>query len=111
MTPEELIEFREAQVELTTSNRTYCSNVECAAFIPPSQISEGYRAQCARCGNQTCGHCKGALHDGECEEDSALQATLRLAEEMEWRRCHSCRSLVELNQGCHHMTYVLLLRI
>jgi len=36
MTPEELIEFREAQVELTTSNRTYCSNVECAAFIPPS---------------------------------------------------------------------------
>jgi hypothetical protein len=106
MSPEELDTFHEAQVEFTTPNRTYCCNSECAKFIPPTQIADGYLATCTRCGHQTCGHCKRALHDGECKEDGALQATLHLAKELKWQRCLSCKNLVELNLGCYHMTYV-----
>jgi hypothetical protein len=28
----------------------------------------------------------------------------RLAQNNRWRRCHRCQSMIELTQGCFHMT-------
>jgi hypothetical protein len=100
--PEEMESFQAAKIEYSVKDRTYCSNSDCARFIPPSQIVAD-RATCANCDEETCAYCKGEFHDGECPEDRAMQATLALAEEEGWRRCHSCRAMVELTYGCNHM--------
>lgn len=105
MSQEELDIFHGAQIEFATTDRTYCSNRQCGKFIPPIQVVEASHADCGDCGTLTCVHCKGSFHPGECPEDKALQATLALAEELRWQRCHVCRTLVELTHGCYHMTY------
>ena len=40
----------------------------------------------------------------ECPQDYGLDATLEFAEHEGWRRCHSCRAMVELTVGCRHVT-------
>ncbi|KAH8434458.1 BRcat and Rcat domain-containing protein [Aspergillus melleus] len=103
MSAEELTQFEAAAVEYNTTDRTYCSNMECCQFIPPSRITAD-RADCASCGFSTCTMCKNSFHQEDCAADSALQATLALADSKGWQRCFSCRSLVELGIGCYHIT-------
>lgn len=105
MSAEELTQFEAAAVEYTTTDRTYCSNIECCQFITPSRITAD-RADCASCGFSTCTMCKNPFHREDCAADSMLQATLTLADLKGWQRCFSCRSLVELGIGCYHITYV-----
>lgn len=107
MSIDELGFFKEKAVEYSTQNRMNCSNQDCAKFIHPSQVVDGDRAQCVHCGASTCIHCRQCYHTGECPEDEALQATLALAQEMGWRRCPSCKTMVGLTVGCYHMTYAL----
>lgn len=99
----ELSDFESATVEFTTTNRTYCSNAECAKFVPPNHDG-GDEIVCPYCDTKMCTHCKGSFHAGECVEDQALRAVLQLAEGQRWRRCHGCNALVELDIGCNHMT-------
>jgi hypothetical protein len=35
-----------------------------------------------------------------------LQQLLEFANANEWQRCYSCKTIVELDTGCNHMTYV-----
>jgi hypothetical protein len=50
--------------------------------------------------------CKGNAHPmgKDCPEDSELDTVLKMGEKSGWRRCYKCRTLVELAQGCTHMT-------
>lgn len=89
--------------------RIYCSKPSCTAFIPPPSINrDTSTATCAsrHCRTKTCTICHGASHPAntECPSDTALIATLALAAEQGWRRCNTCHSMVEHNQGCIHMT-------
>jgi hypothetical protein len=95
--------FEEAGIELSTPDRTYCSNLQCGRFILPAHIKAD-RATCGHCGKETCSHCKNPFHKGDCPEDRALQETLELAEEMKWQRCYKCKAMLELGVGCYHMT-------
>jgi hypothetical protein len=97
MSQEELDAFREAKIEFATTDRTYCSNLQCGKFIPPIQVFQADCATCDHCGTRTYVHCKGAL-----------QATLALAKELGWQRCRVCKTIVELKHGCYHMTYAVL---
>jgi hypothetical protein len=103
LSEQELIAFTNSQTEFSTSNRTYCNDSTCNTFIPPSQI-EGDDARCEKCDSVTCSICKNAGHDGDCPEDTALQTTLVLANEMGWQRCRTCGAMLELSTGCFHMT-------
>lgn len=85
--------------------RTYCSDASCARFIGAAHIVHD-TATCSSCSQATCTMCKSAWHEGDCPADSALQLTLRLAEDRGWQRCRRCRSIVDLTFGCHHITYV-----
>ncbi|KAI1464732.1 uncharacterized protein F4812DRAFT_466974 [Daldinia caldariorum] len=96
-------EFRIKEIEFSTPRRTYCHNPTCAAFIPP-QSYEGDIATCNDCGGKTCITCKGPSHYGDCPHDEDLQRVLELAQDNKWQRCPNCLSLIELNQGCFHMT-------
>ncbi|KAL2816425.1 hypothetical protein BDW59DRAFT_177361 [Aspergillus cavernicola] len=100
---QELEEFGSAKIEFTTADRTYCSNMGCGKFIPPSRIAAD-RADCAFCSTSTCAMCKNNYHQDDCASDPALQATLALVSREGWQRCFSCRALVQLGIGCYHIT-------
>jgi hypothetical protein len=108
MSTQEMEDFTDTAIEVQTTKRTYCSTNQCGKFIPPANIDADF-ANCTRCGTITCIHCRGKKHSGECLHDEALRSTLALAEHEGWRRCHACQAVVELNLGCYHMTYGLIL--
>jgi len=96
-------QFLAKKLEYETPNRTYCHVPECSAFVPPDFV-EADIAICFKCTAQTCAICKAATHEGECPQDEEAQAVLRLAEEKAWQRCSACRRVVELLQGCNHIS-------
>ncbi|KZL79873.1 ibr finger domain-containing protein [Colletotrichum incanum] len=90
-------------VELSTQNRTYCRQLTCLTFIPKESTRDDV-ATCSSCQTTTCTLCKGAEHaDYACTEDAATQGVLKLAEKNSWKRCPTCRALVERVEGCLHM--------
>lgn len=50
--------------------------------------------------------CKRNAHPmgKDCPEDWELEQVLKIGEKSGWKRCYKCRNLVELTQGCTHMT-------
>lgn len=98
--------FEERAVENSTANKTYCAKPTCSAFIPPSSIN-GDIATCPKCSFQICITCKEASHEGcDCPKDTALNEVIELAQQAGWKRCYECKRVVELTEGCNHITYV-----
>lgn len=95
--------FQRKAIEFSTSNRTYCAEPTCSAFVVPDSI-KGDIAVCTVCRRRTCTICKGEAHEGDCPADSNLQLLLKKAEDVGWQRCYQCRSVVELYIGCNHIT-------
>ncbi|KAF2224735.1 hypothetical protein BDZ85DRAFT_83559 [Elsinoe ampelina] len=89
--------------ELETKDKTYCHVNTCTAWIAPRFIVNGI-GRCSTCSAQTCVTCKGENHNGDCPADEATQAVLEMAAGQNWRRCSRCRTMVELNTGCNHIT-------
>ncbi|KAK6952153.1 hypothetical protein Daesc_006685 [Daldinia eschscholtzii] len=90
-------------------SRVFCSNPACGEFIPPqTRIDPKYpfQAVCRKCKTRVCMMCKRDAHPigHDCPDDRELDAVLKMGEKSGWRRCYKCRSLVELTQGCTHMT-------
>ncbi|KAK6837798.1 hypothetical protein RU639_001512 [Aspergillus parasiticus] len=85
MSTEEKDALQRAEIEFSTTNRTYCSNTICGRFIIQNNIFSDQ-----------------AKYD--CPEDSALQEMLKLSKSQGWQRCLSCNAMVELTTGCYHMT-------
>ncbi|KAL1968066.1 hypothetical protein VTN77DRAFT_2196 [Rasamsonia byssochlamydoides] len=106
LTSEIVATFERRTEEINTADRTYCSSPDCPTFISPTTIADN-RASCPRCHTVTCSICKRASHEGEdCPEDPVLQQVLQIAEERGWRRCLSCKRVVELIFGCNHITCI-----
>lgn len=96
--------YRAKKVEVETPNRTYCHKQECSAFIPPQHIVSDL-ATCPECQATTCSICKAATHEGtDCPEDEAAQQLLEMANGEGWKQCHACNTVVELMEGCNHMS-------
>jgi len=128
LTPKETEDFYAKSLECSTTDRLYCSQPTCSTFIPPASIvnSVGTCPKYVRlklqklsftnidihflytrlgCGVKTCSICKAASHGNlDCPKDEATAAVLALASEAGWIRCYRCRAVVELTQGCYHMT-------
>ncbi|KAK1834562.1 hypothetical protein QBC39DRAFT_343403 [Podospora conica] len=99
-------QFAAKKIEFETPNRTYCHRPACSTFIPREFIQVDV-ARCVqpRCRATTCTLCKGASHVGaDCPNDASTQAIIELAREAGWQRCLACRTFVELETGCNHMT-------
>lgn len=101
-----IAEYRDKKEELETQDRTYCSNQECSAWIPPRHFeAEIGVAKCPKCQASTCTVCKSAAHEGaDCPEDEGTKTILDLAKQENWRQCYQCHRVVELTQGCWHMS-------
>jgi E3 ubiquitin-protein ligase RNF144 len=102
--PKELIKDFDLKVEeLATPNPTYCSNAECSKFIAPKNV-KAEEGTCVFCKDKTCARCKGAGHKGLCPSDPHVQLLMDCAKRSRWQQCLKCKNMVELEQGCFHMT-------
>lgn len=102
----------------------YCPFPNCSAPLSPSQClpsgeslssqSDVNCIECPECSRFICIHCGVPWHASmTCEEYQILpvdegdegEITLhRLAQNNRWRQCQQCRRIIELTQGCYHMT-------
>jgi hypothetical protein len=88
--------------------RIMCPNTNCHSLISltgkldPKRPSE---VKCKKCKTRVCKTCKGYVHPygPECPSDWELEVVLHLASNQAWRRCYSCRTLVELEYGQTYM--------
>ncbi|OAL00260.1 hypothetical protein IQ06DRAFT_222194 [Phaeosphaeriaceae sp. SRC1lsM3a] len=96
--------------EYTTANRLYCPSKGCGQWIKPSRIrmdlTYGRRyARCGTCSTKVCVLCNERFHTKrECPKDEETNRLVQMAKEQGWQRCYSCKAVVELKEGCNHMT-------
>ncbi|KAF2859924.1 hypothetical protein K470DRAFT_258450 [Piedraia hortae CBS 480.64] len=94
--------------EYHTANRVYCCSPQCGQWIRPVHYhrdSHGRQyARCPHCKTKVCTLCNSKLHKGDCPKDPEIAALIAQAKEQGWQRCFNCHSIVELKEGCNHMT-------
>ena len=100
--------------EYTTKNRLYCPKQGCGNWIKPSHIyvdTSGGAAHgrkyglCDRCRTKVCKLCNQKWHvASECPKDEATLQFVEKAKEEGWQKCYNCSAMVELKEGCNHMT-------
>ncbi|KZT06377.1 uncharacterized protein LAESUDRAFT_743524 [Laetiporus sulphureus 93-53] len=94
--------FNKKAIEFNTADRVYCHQPTCSSFIGAATSVASIHG--CTCWEQACGRCKEVAHPASfCSVDDT--PILALAEKEGWKRCPGCRHLVELTQGCYHMTF------
>lgn len=95
-------------LEHKTKNRVYCIGKNCGEWIKPNHISleHGRKiGKCKRCGTRVCAICNNKAHNSrDCPKDPATKKFIDTAKEKGWQKCFSCSAMVELKEGCNHMT-------
>jgi len=97
--------------EYTTANRLYCPSKGCGQWVKPSKIkmdpTYGRKyARCSACSTKICVLCNSKFHTKrECPKDEETNRVVEMAKEQGWQRCYSCKAVVELKEGCNHMTW------
>lgn len=101
------------------SDRIYCPFPNCSVLLDPSECLSGRASsssqsdnsciECPVCQRFICVYCGVPWHSSmSCEEfqniDTADITLHRLAQNKRWKRCQQCRRMIELTQGCYHMT-------
>ena len=104
-------EFIKAIIQYSTpwQTRIFCPNASCGEFIPPHHKVDPkhpFNVTCRKCSTRVCVMCKRNAHPTgkDCPEDWELDEVLKMGDKAGWRRCYKCRNLVELVEGCTHMT-------
>jgi hypothetical protein len=101
--PEALLRsYRAKTHELSARDKTYCSKVECNAFVTPQSIHNG-QASCQKCNTVTCVQCKENRHFGPCATGGVV-ALRALARKHKWQECPDCKRLIDRIDGCRHMS-------
>jgi hypothetical protein len=103
--------FLRAVLQYSTpwESRVFCTDAGCGDFIPPRarvDPKHPFEVTCRSCRTSVCVMCRRSGHrlGQDCPDDWELDAVLKMGERSGWRRCYKCRTLVELTQGCTHMT-------
>jgi len=95
--------------EYTMKNRLYCPSRHCGEPIGTQHIEKKKNGQkfavCPSCRIKVCTICSGKYHKSkECPRDEETKRFLEQAKEEGWQRCYKCKAVVELKEGCNHMT-------
>lgn len=124
LTSYESLEKALAEANILHSDRIYCPYPNCSVLLDPleclsarassSSQSDNSCIDCPVCQRFICVDCGVPWHSSmSCEEfqnlpleerDAADITLHRLAQNKSWRRCQQCRRMIELTQGCYHMT-------
>ncbi|GAO47924.1 hypothetical protein G7K_2120-t1 [Saitoella complicata NRRL Y-17804] len=104
LSTKERARFEARRLEFATVDKLYCTHPTCSTFVPPQMI-QGDVAACPACNTKICTRCKGTAHtNSDCPQDPSTQLTLDLAQSEGWRQCTSCHTMVQLGEGCFHIT-------
>jgi hypothetical protein len=103
-------QWNKKYAEFSTRNRIYCPSRRCGEWIKPEHIyrdADGRKyAKCGRCHTKVCYACNGKWHGyRDCPRDEETHRFLEQAKQLGWQRCHRCKAVVELKEGCNHMTW------
>lgn len=107
---EERDEYKDksAEYSIPAGHRWYCPEPKCAKWIKPEKLHRERKTHqvCPHCKVNICSICRSLAHDQDedCPQDFGLESTLEIADSEGWRRCYSCRTMVELTAGCRHIT-------
>ncbi|XP_021890065.1 probable E3 ubiquitin-protein ligase ARI11, partial [Carica papaya] len=124
LTSYESLERALAEANIFHSDKMYCPYPNCSALLDSqeclspsassSSMSGNSCVECPVCQRFICVECEVPWHSAmSCEEyqnlpleeRDASDITLhRLAQNKRWKRCQQCRRMIELTQGCYHMT-------
>ncbi|KAF9242087.1 hypothetical protein BU15DRAFT_87006 [Melanogaster broomeanus] len=99
-------QFLNKSKEFTTpsTSRVYCPKPTCSTFLGGSDGSKR-NLTCGECGAVVCSECKNDAHPGEdCSANQAALEVKELATSSGWQTCPGCHAIVELSQGCYHIT-------
>lgn len=96
--------------EYTTANRFYCPMKNCGEWIKPKfqrDPATGRKfARCGRCNTKVCYLCNAKFHTRrDCPRDEETNRIVQMGKDEGWQRCPSCKTMVELKEGCNHMTW------
>ncbi|KAJ7023992.1 hypothetical protein C8F04DRAFT_1011047 [Mycena alexandri] len=100
------LSFNRKAVEFATlsKDRLYCPRPTCSRFLG-STADHTDDIVCRDCRTPVCVACKQILHPGErCGENAAEEQVKALAREQHWQTCPGCAQIIDLQQGCYHMT-------
>ncbi|KAI0555307.1 hypothetical protein F4679DRAFT_578693 [Xylaria curta] len=101
--------WNEKYAAFSARDRNYCPRAKCRAWIRPEDLrhhSNGRTsATCRKCETEICGVCYNKWHESKhCPTDADTAQFLKVAKEAGWKRCFNCQAMVELKDGCNHMT-------
>lgn len=101
--------------ELLAEKKMYCP--ACSQFINLDLVdSSAHKIWRCLCANRVCVECRTNEHPGlSCLENQAAvrgcnQLVIQLGERRGWKRCPHCRTMIELTEGCNHMTCISCLQ-
>ncbi|KAF9072786.1 hypothetical protein BDP27DRAFT_388855 [Rhodocollybia butyracea] len=121
---------RAIELDVPPKDRLYCPSPRCSAFLGSwSSFKNRFSApdtagpslasgpavsqfhQCPSCSGRACVLCKEPAHLGAtCRTQLSVEEELmenefrNLAREKSWQTCPGCSAVVELTQGCSHIT-------
>ncbi|KAF9668175.1 hypothetical protein SADUNF_Sadunf15G0101700 [Salix dunnii] len=124
LTSYESLENALAEADILHSDRIYCPYPNCSVLLDhreclsaresSSSQSDNTCIDCPVCRRFFCVECGVPWHSSmSCEEYQNLPLEERdagditlhlLAQNKRWRRCQQCHRMIELSQGCSHMT-------
>lgn len=120
----EMLEKALTEANFLNSDKMYCPFPSCSVLLDPheclsarasssSQLEDSC-VECPACQRFVCIECGVPWHTSmSCEEyqnlpleerDAGDLTLHRLAQNNSWRRCQQCQRMIELTQGCYHMT-------
>ncbi|XP_022730487.1 uncharacterized protein LOC111285345 [Durio zibethinus] len=120
----EIISNRKKEASVAASEKVYCAFPRCSALMSKNEVLQYTKTvclgaehsgarKCVKCHRFFCINCKVPWHyDMTCydykrsnphstKEDAMLKS---LATEKLWRQCIKCKNMVELAEGCYHIT-------
>ncbi|GAA5892819.1 hypothetical protein JCM8208_004096 [Rhodotorula glutinis] len=104
LSQQELFDYTRKAAEFSTPKRLYCAVATCSTFLGAASGVQ-VAVQCPTCQRSTCAGCKGLWHGpfGVCGASPDADAARALEREFQFKQCPSCKRVVELESGCHHI--------
>ncbi|KAJ9188898.1 hypothetical protein P3X46_000253 [Hevea brasiliensis] len=119
----EIMIQRKKEASIAVPEKVYCPYVKCSSLMSKNEVLEYTNAfvvgaeksgarKCVKCHYFFCINCKVPWHNNltcydykrskpPCAEDAMLDS---LAKKKLWRQCVNCSHMVELAEGCYHIT-------
>ncbi|KAI5067303.1 hypothetical protein GOP47_0017831 [Adiantum capillus-veneris] len=120
----DLLRRRLSEASIPEAERVYCPYSHCSALMDRRNLNvkvatsaaspSTARKMCVECSRFFCVECRVPWHalmtcdyyqslppEFQDKQDVELH---RLAENQKWQRCQKCRRMIELSEGCYHMT-------